>query len=1624
MKKALSLFLAFLMVFGIAAVGITEAPHVHAEEAVTEKITATENNFVYEVVDGLATVTDYTDKQSTDEIIIPDTLGGYPVRYLAAESFRGCQCVAITIPASVTRIDHEAFAYDMPNIERFNVLQGNIKYRTIGDGVLYSTDDYVGMLYLFAYPKNAPAEYFAANGDAVASLIGPYAFSEAANLREVSINGIIGSGVDNYAFYNAKKLEKVTIRRALAIGDYAFAGCSSLTEVDTDGAVQWLGWDSFKDTPFINNPEKYDEDGVFYHDDNLLATLPEADKTYYEIKPGTVTVAGGAFDWDSLKEVYLPASVNWITANPFARCCNLEKFTIDSTGHLNTDETGVLREGNKIIAYPNGIYQTCYVVGTDVEYFTSYAFYLSPIKNFYIHSDIEDMPYLALGGEEVTDIHYGGNEASWEQNRHNKLNYEKITAAEDVAEIHYNDYSADEHEVTVSNEMHAVCSCGYTAEYVPGEGDFYENGFSYNVVNGKAEIVSCTKTTAKMIVIPETLGGYDVTRVLDKAFVACSCTSIVIPATLRDFGLDAFWALESLQKITVSPDNVYYSSDSSGVLYNADKTELLLYPKNASASTYKVADTVKEIAPFAFYSVNKLEEITISSNVEKIGDFSFENASIKKLVIENGVRSIGNSAFYACEALEDVTLPDTLEYIGYEAFDCTKFIGNEASYDSDGVFYYGGYLLRTKADEGTNTYIIKSGTKLIASTAFRWTGLKNIVIPASVKFIGGSAFVNATSLEAITVSGSNPNFSTDDCGVLYNSSKTKLVAYPVGRKEICYGIPRGVTEIGEWSFCNVQNLRCVNIPLGVTDIGEFAFGTVENKRITYIRYEGTRVEWEEISFAQSPSGWIDNIRNINKTFSTYYDGEHTIASHTVKDPTCLNYGYEDFVCSCGFKFSKTLSATGHKAEAEYRVIYEPRCESRGQQKLYCSVCEKELAMQYIPALGHDKEFVEYLEPTCKDPGGSLYHCNRCEADIFEEEEPPVDHNKELVEYIEATCYSEGGSVYKCTMCEEEFYVVEEPMLEHVSSGEKIIIEPTCTGKGGLYYKCDLCGDPIYSECIEEYPAKGHTEGEWKCTQEATCKQKKIEVLYCTDCKRAMKNRVGDYGEHNYVGTIIEQNCTKVVTRYKCTVCGDEYFDEVTDSSVGHITETVTVAPTCTEAGKSYDRCTVCGETVGYVNYLDPLDHAWSDNVTKEATCSEDGLKTVTCTVCGETEEEVIPKLAHTFGSWEYESGNTFSGVCSVCGEGFDSIEVSISFNQKDVTLYNKTSKILSVTVSENISDDITFSSSDSSVVHVYSNGKITAKAPGHAVITAKLAGTDITATCSITVAPRNFGIEWISDGESFEYSFVEEGGTIVPPEAPEKSGFVFAGWTPEIPEVMPSQSLTFTAVYNIVSQSPDYDVSATYSIDAFDEPVSLDVKEIEGEREPGGVYMVDGENYNQVGLYNIKAINAIEEVIQPNDGHTVRIKLALPEQYRNRTSFVIYHRFVDGTREQLSTAKGTLWVEDGYLVFDVSSFSEFEVFAITSSIKITKLPNKTTYYFKNGGIDLSGIEIMFKNSNGTTKKIDDPSLLTVSGYDNTKLGKQTVTVHYGQYRDTMQVNVTYSWWQMILNLLTFGLYML
>lgn len=1420
MKKALSVLLALATVFSVVAVGISATPHVHAEEA---QETYTEGNFVYEIVAGnnnnyYIRILDYLDKESTDEIVIPETIGGYNVVYLAAESFKGCQCTSVSIPASITYVDPEAFAYDMPNMEKFTVDPKNERYAEYKEmGILYQKHNGFGArVNIIAFPKNAP--YTTVEFDRNTDAIGAFAFAEARNLKKViwTAGSALGAyyEIESYAFYNAKNLETVEIGNGLeVIKDYAFEGCSSLTSVSLPNELMGegeIGWDPFKDTPFINNPENYDEDGVLYIGNHLIATLPEADKGYYAIKPGTNSVAGGAFCWNSLKEVYLPSSVEYIRSNPFARCPNIIKFTVAPESDFSVNEYGVLCYYQYIISYPNGIYRTCYDVGTKQHEINSYAFYQSPIKSFYLRAnlDYQGIHYLALGGDTVTDIYFEGTEEEWiDDFLYEKKRYEKETTAEEVAEFHFETVSQDEHKVTIGSDMQATCSCGYTDGYIAPKDSQTENGFVYNVVDGNAIIKSFIfKDSTDALVIPENLGGYPVTEI-DGDFSDYKFTSVHIPATVNKIRKGAFAYTLNNKEFTVAEGNKsYYVKD--GVLCNSADA-IVAYPPDSALTSYEIPSGISGVMPYAFCGAKNLKAVNIPQNqteFEFIYDYAFLNSYVETVSIESeDFYWMGNGVFKDSQ-LKEINLSfgkyhsgDTAYTFGYDVFEGTPFLEN-AEYDGNGVFYHNDILIATKEEAGKTDYRIKDGTAAVAGGAFKWSRLESVNIPASIKCIGNGAFSGTANLKTVTVDSNNKFFSVDGYGVLYNKNKTKLVAFPAAIEIVCYAVPKSVTEIGDLAFGNVQVLEGVYIPLDVTTIGEYAFGMGNFEHVSEILYEGTKSDWNELRAYNCNLEWARYESLFNIIFNnTYIDGEHT-TSCVVTESTCEETGTKDYSCTCGYQYTKIIPATGHKTEG-YKVIREATCTREGYSVLYCTVCGDDLNTRYTAELGHDKVFVEYIYPTCEEPGKNHYRCNRCEQD---------------------------------------FYEVVEDALGHISSEETVKIDPTCTEDGGLYYVCERCGQPNFNDCAETYPATGHTEGEWKRTQEPTCSRRQIDILYCAVCNEAIEKKTGDFGTHKIVEYVVTQTCTyKNVHVYCLGGCDIDYYEEVfalqddilgeNEYGIGHIVEDVVTEPTCTEPGKSYKLCTVCGKTVGKVTETESFGHSWDETVIREATCSEEGLKSLTCTICGEVGEAAIPKIAHTFGKWEYESGNTFTGVCSVCGENFDSIEVEIVFEQNNITVYEQTSKKLSVSVTENISDDIEFSSSDSNIVTVYSNGKMSAKAPGNAVITARIKGTEITAECEVTVLPTSFKVEWVVNGVIFDYDYVEKGTKIEVPDVPEIPGYVFLGWSPSVPETMPETELTFTAVFDPITYTATFthgdEVIGTDEFIVSDE--TLDYPEIE-----------------------------------------------------------------------------------------------------------------------------------------------------------------------------------------------------
>lgn len=136
----------------------------------------------------------------------------------------------------------------------------------------------------------------------------------------------------------------------------------------------------------------------------------------------------------------------------------------------------------------------------------------------------------------------------------------------------------------------------------------------------------------------------------------------------------------NLKKITVSEENQYFKS-VDGVLYNKDMTKLLCYPNAKSpiirdeegnyisGGDFVVPDTVKEIAPFAFYLCSNLYNIEFNEGLEKIDKMAFiKCTSLAELHLPSTVTEIGVDAFSYCDSLKRIEIPSSVQKVEDYAF--------------------------------------------------------------------------------------------------------------------------------------------------------------------------------------------------------------------------------------------------------------------------------------------------------------------------------------------------------------------------------------------------------------------------------------------------------------------------------------------------------------------------------------------------------------------------------------------------------------------------------------------------------------------------------------------------------------------------------------------------------------------------------------------------------------------------------------------------------------------------------------------------------------------------------------------------------------------------------------------
>ena len=377
-RQKLKKYLAFVMTVVMVLTAVPFGGLTFS--AIAEDGEYTEGYYTYTVENGEATITG-CDNSISGEVVIPDTLGGYPVTSIGYEAFCNCTgLTSITIPNSVTSIGDSAFSdctgltsitipdsvtsigeYAFAWCESLTSITIPDSVTSIGEYAFYdcagltsiTIPDSVTSIGCYAYYNTSyynndsnwendvlyignhlikAKDSFSGDYDikGVTKTIADNAFLYCTGLTSITIPDSVTS-IGNYAFSGCAGLTSITIPNGVtSIGDGAFAYCSGLTSITIPDSVTSIGCDAYYNTSYYNNDSNWEND-VLYIGNHLIKAKTSISGVY-SIKDGTKTIAESAFeDCTGLTSITIPDSVTSIGDLAFYYCTGITSVTIGNS---------------------------------------------------------------------------------------------------------------------------------------------------------------------------------------------------------------------------------------------------------------------------------------------------------------------------------------------------------------------------------------------------------------------------------------------------------------------------------------------------------------------------------------------------------------------------------------------------------------------------------------------------------------------------------------------------------------------------------------------------------------------------------------------------------------------------------------------------------------------------------------------------------------------------------------------------------------------------------------------------------------------------------------------------------------------------------------------------------------------------------------------------------------------------------------------------------------------------------------------------------------------------------------------------------------------------------------------
>ncbi|MBO5060941.1 MAG: leucine-rich repeat protein [Clostridia bacterium] len=549
-------------------------------------------------------------------------------------AFRFCSnLTSVTVPDTVTRIGDYAFygtkitSFKMPAY-----------VTSIGDYAFADCESLTGTVAIRATCKS----------------VGKYAFENCTNLTTVSIKSG-AQALGDYCFYNCTSLTSVTIPGTCkTVGMYAFAYCDNITTAEFKSGVQSIGSCAFEGcyklssitiadsvtyigtsivdsiSAYAKNSANWDNNCLYIGNHLIRGSHPNWTDddffTEFTVRDGTLTIAGCAFtsQWE-LTKVTIPDSVKNICYSAFLFCTELTEVEFP--------------EGITVIN--NGTFNGC-----------------TSLKSFKIPSTvtkIDDRAFIDCQGLESIDIPDSVSVIG-ERAFENCYALNEIELPTNLAVINANTFYGCRNltEITIPEICQSI---------------------------GESAFSGCRSLTE--INIPN-----NVQSIGKSAFrYNRNLTKVTIGAGLSKLGSDAFYPCPALETVTVNKTNTAFCAED-GILFNKDKTTLVLYPAAKTAAHY-----------------------TVEEGITAIGLHSFSYAAnLVSVMLPKSLTSCNKLAFDECTAFTDIYYAGSEEeWNGLKFYTNSAYATSEYYYFENATKHFNYVILESIEAEETEVFVEEGG---------------------------------------------------------------------------------------------------------------------------------------------------------------------------------------------------------------------------------------------------------------------------------------------------------------------------------------------------------------------------------------------------------------------------------------------------------------------------------------------------------------------------------------------------------------------------------------------------------------------------------------------------------------------------------------------------------------------------------------------------------------------------------------------------------------------------------------------------------------------------------------------------------------------------------------------------